>query len=409
MKQKFLLFALAVSMIFTACSSDDDPIVITSPVTISFEMPLNLENVEVQSSVVTLTNTATGIHTTLQNAIQHIAGVYSLNVEGLTEGTYRLKASGVLTYTVNGETYPTPFEIEQDNIALSLSKTSARITISTYTAKGGFVLSEIFFTGTMTAEGKQYTNDQYVVITNNSTETLYADGLALLESSFLSTNNYQYVPDTNNDVFAVGAVYVIPGNGQDHPVEPGKSITIAVNAINHTEANPQSFDLSDADFECFDETSNPNFVDVDNENVPNMDKWFCYTATLWSMHNRGFKAFALAKMQVSKEEWLENYKYEGKYIMTFNDTSYEMNVTNTYRVPMTWIIDGVNLSVESDWQWNILPANIDKSWTYCGKLFNDKTRYGKAVIRKQAADGRLQDTNDSANDFTAEATASRLN
>ena len=38
MKQKFLLFALAVSMIFTACSSDDDPIVITSPVTISFEM-----------------------------------------------------------------------------------------------------------------------------------------------------------------------------------------------------------------------------------------------------------------------------------------------------------------------------------------------------------------------------------
>lgn len=235
MKQKFLLFALAVSMIFTACSSDDDPIVITSPVTISFEMPLNLENVEVQSSVVTLTNTATGIQTTLQNAIQHVAGVYSLNVEGLTEGTYRLKASGVLTYTVNGETYPTPFEIEQDNIALSLSKTSARITISTYTAKGGFVLSEIFFTGTLTAEGKQYTNDQYVVITNNSTETLYADGLALLESSFLSTNNYQYVPDTNNDVFAVGAVYVIPGNGQDHPVEPGKSITIAVNAINHTE------------------------------------------------------------------------------------------------------------------------------------------------------------------------------
>ena len=80
----------------------------------------------------------------------------------------------------------------------------------------------------------------------------------------------------------------------------------------------------------------------------------------------------------------------------------------SYKVPNSWILDGVNLSIESMWQWNTLDASIDKSWTYCGKVDRDADRYNKAVIRKQDANGKFIDTNDSANDFTAEATPSLL-
>lgn len=404
-----ILMFLMVNFVISSCSSNDDPIIINQPVTLSFVMPLGLENVEVINDDITLINVNTIQEYTLHNAIKKVGNSFVVEFNNLPEGVYNLKAIGNISFEKAGVAGTSPFSIEQNNISLSLSHTTVQLTINTFTAEGGFVISEIFFTGTTTPEGKQYSNDQYIIITNNSDVTLYADGLAICESSFLSVNNYQYEPDTNNEIFAVGAVYTIPGTGQDVAVEPGKSLTIAVNAINHTEANSNSFDLSDADFEFYDETSNPNFVDVDNENVPNLDKWFCYTATYFSLHNRGFKAYALAKMQVTKEEWLENYKYEGKYIMNFNGTSYEMNVTNTYKVPMAWVIDGVNLSVEAEWQWNVLPANIDSGWTYCGHILNDKDRYNKAVIRKTDDNGKYIDTNNSANDFTPEVTPSRLN
>ncbi len=403
-----LVALLTMGITLTSCSSDDDPIIINEPVSLTLEMPLGIQNVEVLNDMVVLTNVNNNKTIVRSNAIQKTADGFVASFEGVEEGSYNVEASGTLTFTVDGVEGTSPFEVKQDNVVLSLSKTKIKVTINTFTAKGGFVLSEIFFTGTTTPEGKQYSNDQYLIITNNSDVTLYADQLAICESSFLSTTNYRYVPDTNNEIFAVDALYVIPGSGNDVPVEPGKSLTIAVNAINHTEANANSFDLSNADFEFYDETSNPNYADVDNQQVPNLDKWFCYTATLYSFHNRGFRAMALAKMQTTKEDWLANYAYEGKYIMTFNGTDYEMDVVKTYKVPMGWLIDGVNLSVETEWQWNVLPASIDSGWTYCGKLLSDKDRYNKAVIRKTTDDGKYVDTNNSTNDFNAETTPSRL-
>lgn len=395
-------------LMLSSCSSNDDPIVINSPVTLSFEMPLGLENIEVLSDQLTLTNVNTAQVISLTNAIQHTADGYTVQFNDLTEGTYSLKAAGQLRFTINSVEGTSTFNVEQENIQLSLSKTSVHILINNFTANGGFVISEIFYTGTTTPEGKQYNNDQYLVITNNSDVTLYADQLAICESSFKSSNNYQYIPDTNNEIFAVDALYLIPGTGHDVPVQPGRSLTIAINAINHIEANPNSFDLSDADFEFYDQSSNPKFLDVDNQQVPNLDKWFCYTATFFNLHNQGLVSYALAKMQVSKQTWLTDYAYEGKYIMTVADTSYEMNVKNTYKVPMAWIIDGCNLSNEAEWQWNILPANIDSGWTWCGKLKQDKDRYNKAVIRKRTDDQHYIDTNNSTNDFIPATTPSRL-
>ena len=403
-----LMMLLTMGMTLSACSSEDGPVIINEPVSVAIEMPLNLENVTVSNDVTTLVDVKTGESHVAANAIKKTADGFVVEFSEVAEGTYNLTTKGELTFTVDGVAGKSSFEMTQENVVLSRQANSAKLTVNTFAAKGGFVISEIFFTGTTTPEGKQYSNDQYIIITNNSDVTLYADSLAFVESSFLTVNNYEYVPDISKDTLAVDAVYMIPGSGMSVPVEPGKSLTLAVNAINHKEGNANSLDLRQADFEFYDVSSNPTYNDVDNENVPNLDKWYCYTATLYTMHNRGFKSYAIAKMHGTKEDFLKENAYVGKYVMTVNGNAYEMKVNNTYKLPMKWVVDGVNLSVEEEWQWNVLPANVDSGWTFCGKTLNDKTRYSKAVIRKKDADGKYVDTNNSTNDFTAEAVPSLL-
>ena len=77
---------------------------------------------------------------------------------------------------------------------------------------------------------------------------------------------------------------------------------------------------------------------------------------------------------------------------------------SAYRLPNDWIVDVVNCSVQSDYQWTLCAPALDMGWTHCGTIDGDKTRYFRAVRRKMiglSADGNpiLQDTNNSTLDF----------
>jgi len=80
---------------------------------------------------------------------------------------------------------------------------------------------------------------------------------------------------------------------------------------------------SGADFEFYDESSNANFTDPDGK-APNLDKWYCYTATIYQFHSRGFNSMAIAKMKTTKEDWLQNNVYDATYLFVFGDFSKEM-------------------------------------------------------------------------------------
>ena len=402
-----IIMMLTVAMCLTSCSSDDPiPVIPTSMV--SLEIPANLENVALSNAVATLTNVQTQQVTTIEGA-QFVkdGNGYKIMCNDLQEGTYNVVVTGHLDFTINGVAGQKDFEVTSENVAISKTSHDLKMVVSTFTAQGGFVISEIFFTGTTTPEGKSYSGDQYIIITNNSDVTLYADSIAVLESAFLTTDQQDYTPDIMSTHFSVQACYMIPGDGKSVPVEPGKSLKLAINAINHTVEQPNSIDQSDADFEFYDESSNPNFTDPDGE-APNLDKWYCYTATVYQFHSRGFNSMALAKMQTSKEDWLENYVYDATYLFVFGDFSAEMTKSGIYKVPNEWILDGVNLSVESVREWNVLDASIDAGWTYCGKVDRDDSRFNKSVIRKQDASGKYIDTNNSTSDFIPEAPASLL-
>ncbi len=405
---KSIMLMLTAAMCLTSCSSDD-PIPVIPTATVTLEIPANLENTVLTNAVATLTNVQTKQAYTVEGSFFVKDGNdYKIMLENLEAGTYNIAVNGHLDFTLNGVAGQKDFEVSSENVVLSTTATSMKMTVSTFTAQGGFVISEIFFTGTSTSEGKSYSGDQYIIITNNSDVTLYADSIAVLESAFLTTTKEDYTPDIMSTHFSVQACYMIPGTGRSVPVEPGESLTLANNAIDHTIEQPNSINLTGADFEFFDETSNPNFTDPDGE-APNLDKWYCYTATIYQFHSRGFNSMAIAKMQTSKEDWLENYVYDATYMFVFGDFSKEMTKKGIYKVPNEWILDGVNLSVESVREWNVLDASIDAGWTYCGKVDRDETRFNKSVIRKQDANGKYIDTNNSTNDFTPEAPASLLN
>lgn len=399
-----MMMLAAMSISFVSCSSDDDPVFVKNG-TVTLEMPINVTDVVLNSFEGTATNVQTGAVVTLPAPVKN-GNNYVITIPQIEEGNYNITAKGVISFLKEGIAGTTEFEVSNSNVHLSEKANSLKLAVNSFQAEGGFVISEIFFTGTTTPENKQYLNDQYMVITNNSDVTLYADSIAIVESSFLTIDKQDYTPDLMNTDFSVDFVFMIPGSGMSVPVAPGQSLLVAINAINHVENNPNSFNLSGADYEFFDESSNPSYTDVDGA-AANLDRWYTYSATVTGFHNRGFKSYAIAKMKTDKDTWLNDYTYTADYTFTFDEYSFPMSI-DSYRVPNSWILDAVNLSVESEFQWLVTSSALDAGWTYCGKVDKDPERFNKAVIRKQDANGKYVDTNNSSNDFNAEVKPSMM-
>lgn len=253
----------------------------------------------------------------------------------------------------------------------------------------------------MTEEGQQYDGDKYIKIYNNTDKVLYADGLSIVGSAFQTVDKQDYTPNIMKEAMAVSAILTIPGNGTEYPVNPGEYIIIADNGINHQAQNSNSIDLSKADFEIFYEDSD----DIDNHEVPNMLTPY----GKFLLHNRGFNSYAIARLG-DIEKFLQDYTYDYEWLFVFEE--YQIPCEEScYKVPNEMIVDAVNLSVKSEFQWIVTSPTIDMGWTYCGVIDGDENRYGKSVLRKTfmtTEEGReiLQDTNNSTEDFTPEATPS---
>lgn len=268
-----------------------------------------------------------------------------------------------------------------------------------------FIIEEIFFTGTLHPSGRQYHGDNYVILYNGTDHTLYADRIAFCESRWTTVIKWDYTPDIRHEAFAAYAVYLVPGSGKDHPVKPGGRIVLCDTGIDHRTNNPNSFDLSKADFEWYDVSTVPAHQDYDSPLVPNLDKWFCYTKSFFVLHNRGFRSYVIARVpeDLDKETYLKDYLYNFTYVLTHAGVSYDMSGM-AYKIPNKWVIDGVNLSVQAKFLWNILPEDIDAGWTNCGTMDHQKDRYFHSVRRKYLGkdlNGNkiLQDTNNSSEDF----------
>lgn len=274
------------------------------------------------------------------------------------------------------------------------------------------VIAEVFFTGTLQTSGNQYYGDDYIRMYNNTDHVVYADGITIFESKFLTSEKVAYTPDIMSEAVTAHALYTIPGNGTEHPVAPGGYLLIADTGIDHRKVNPNSMDLSEADWEWYDESKVPSALDIDSPTVPNLDKWYCYTNSIFLLHNRGLRAIGIARLGNDKEGFLRDNWYGYDYEIVTVVGTFPMS-GSAYRIPNSAIVDVVNCSVNSDWQWNVTDPSLDRGYTWCAISTDDKTRYGKAVRRKLlyvTDSGRavLQDTNNSTADFNAAVSPSQM-
>lgn len=397
MKYRLIFFIFSL-FLFIGCDEKDD--VARTSVGISIEYPAGLDELSVQHETLKFKNISSGVEIE-KSDFKRLS---------LPEGLYDCSYDASITYTKNGETVEG--KLRGYRASLKVLGPDVNVSLNSYLLedKDDFIIEEIFFTGTLQPSGKQYYGDQYVKIYNNTDHVLYADGVSLMESKFTTVNKYDYSPDIMSQAMTVHAVYTIPGNGTEYPVQPGESLLICDTGIDHRIANPNSFDLSRSDFEWYDESTVPSQMDIDSPTVPNLDKYYCYTLSFWILHNRGFRAFALARIPEKKEDFLKNYLYTYKYVMVLPAGTFPMEQT-AYKVPNDWIIDAVNAGVQSRYVWNVTDPSLDSGWTHCGTIDGDKTRYFKSVRRKLlyiTRDGRkvLKDTNNSSDDFNTECVPS---
>lgn len=396
---------------FISCSKENS--IPSSNVSVNIK-PAGMEFSTISNAFITLKNLTTSEEKVVEKQGEITNGNLNLDV---IDGTYNIKIEADIEYTQDGKNVKSKVRGNKENVEIVGGSVNLDLKDILYIyqedSPSGLVIAEIFFTGTKTPEGKQYNGDKYFKIYNNSSEVLYADGMAIAETELMTVNGYKNYKekttgkDDRNVRTPIQALYRIPGNGTEHPIKPGEFLLIVDNGINHKVANSYSFDLSNADFEWYDESTNPNFLDIDSD-VPNLDKIYCYTKTIWVTHNRGFCSYLLVNMGIEekahKADFLQKNVYEYSYTYEWTGGSFEQN-SSCYYVNNKDIVDAVNLSIESMFVSINIDNSLDQGWTYCGKVDRDESRYGKCVRRKTLGGKTLKDTNDSSVDFLAEQTA----
>ena len=382
------LLALALTLVlFNSCKNDDDVInsvVATRNLTLQLQKPDNVT--DIQYGTITLTLTELNRNEKVERVFTNLSQ-NELTLP-LLMGSYEVHIAATVTYTINGETVAGEMSAFVNKVDL-LNNSSFPISLSIKAKGNDFIIEEIFFAGTATPEGKQYFGDQYIKLYNPTDRVLYADGLVLADSEFLTVTKRDYTPNVMAEAFTAGSMVQIPGTGTQYPVQPGKSIVIAEQGINHKENNPNSIDLSKADFENF---YPPRVKDVDGVGVTNNINLH----GIFIINNRGNRGYVIARFPEGTTTTTLQYDYEYK-------VATKLMQRQALKIPNNWIVDAVNLSTKTGFEWIVTSSSLDSGWAYVANDEKDTSRYGKSVRRKVLSEKNgktvFKDTNNSTEDF----------
>lgn len=202
----------------------------------------------------------------------------STNAEGVAcfeiiSGIYRVIVSDRVTvgaddYVLNGSVDQWRV-VSTDNLAASVALRASK--------PGKLVFKEIYCGGcTRFPEAGNYQYDKYVIVYNNSHETLYLDNYCFgTVSPYNSTANNVWITldsVTGETIYRdylpiIQCVWQFPGNGSDFPLEPFEQAVVALfGAIDHQAKFPESVNLNRSDyFVCYD---NVYFTNTDYHPTP---------------------------------------------------------------------------------------------------------------------------------------------
>ena len=424
MKKTLSIFIILFGLIIQSCSNDDNENEALKPVdfSVSLKYEAAFNSLNAKKASITIVNTETANKYTVESDESGVA-----LFKQILPGTYSITATKVIQSAEFTETFgytPTEAEINFNGSASSIivNATAIATSIEMKTSKvGDFVIKQIYYGGSDTKKGAVF-RDQFIEIYNNSNTVQYADGLYMAQLTGSTTTtvaayslpNGQFdwsksegmtLANANTDYVYALNIIKVPGNGTQYPVQPGKSIVIAQNAINHKAnyidnngkavsiVSPElTVDLSTADFESFLGTYSGDTYQYDIQNPAVPDVNIAY----WGNSNNdmifdslGRHGYTIFKMTDAEFAALKKYKNPK------GDASLSL------QIPVSVLIDGVDTTRDlgSLLVPKKLPSQIDGGNTY----ITSGAYSSKSVIRKTKTTiaGRivLQDTNNSTNDF----------
>lgn len=187
----------------------------------------------------------------------------SLFLEGLPASTYSISVrmphplnQNILIVGNIRDVEVTPGRIVTDTI------------IATQVANTGICINEIYAGGPLNNIFFFY--DQFIELYNYSDETKYVDGMIITR---VSGNNEGKGPGADEgddgDIDGVTYIFKFPGKPGEtnYPFYPHTYLVLASTAVNHKNVVSTSYDLSNANWEFYNQFSASDF---DNPNVPNL-------------------------------------------------------------------------------------------------------------------------------------------
>jgi len=394
---KFILAAAlmgGMSAGLVSCSDDDNPVVYY-PVSVSVNLPEEIASATINDEEYQFRNVSTDEVRTFTSAA---------DIE-LTEGLYDITYTAHVTMA-NGAV--TTMRAMAQSVKITAGENEINLTAYNTIEADDLMIAEVFNTGTTNATGGQ-NRDTYIKLYNNTDKVIYADGITMFESDFSTAQKYDYDPDVMPTHVVVRTLFTVPGDGTKFPVQPGEYFLICDRA---NQAAENSFDLTHADVEWYDESQVASQQDTDNPDVPNMDKVFSYSRSI-TILDQASRAFGIARLGVDGDRFLEDYAYTATYELVTAAGSFSMTKKDCYRLPNEWVLDVVNVAPRDNYVWNVTSPALDCGWSYVGQNSADKTRFFKSMRRKmlylnEAGNPVLKDTNNSTEDFNARVTPSEI-
>ncbi len=400
--QKFLIITMVMTTvtIFSSCKDDDKD---------------NLGSLKIQIVL------PDGAKITKANI-----GVKLLNVKNNTKLELKTNAAGLAKFdNIPVGVYNVSVDEKQGEINLTGSiagvmvtqnlSTEKQLKLKLSVANTSLVIKQLYYSGSNEPNYAVMFKDQFIEIYNNSSKTIYADSLYIANlygtSSKYEDGRVGHIVskqfDITKKVYANWVVQ-IPGTGKDYPIESGKSIIMAFNAIdfskeidNYTDEHTV-LNLSKANFETYatpylEERGKEGFYfDQDNPDVINVKiNFISFDACYWDLTGSSAVIFRTDK-QFTDSDVVDFIEKDGETTSTVKLIGIDVNT----------IIDGVDfLGNATAVDYKRLPKKIDDGFFY---LFaeGDASLTGKGMLRKvnKELSNKLgytvyEDTNNSSIDF----------
>lgn len=351
-------------------------------------MPPETEELSLKGASVKLVNINNGTAYTAQADAE---GCVQFHVD---YGIYRVTTQfntyiGDLEYLFSGG-------MENIRLTPENSNVTENITVSLVgSQRSRIVIKELYYAGCYDPNGKQYIKDAYISIYNNSDSTVFLDNLCIGMAAPVVANKVSpwltYSPDSLPVAF-IG--WQFPGQGNDHSIDAGETVTVAVNAVNHTGSeynHPNSVDLSKAGWAFYHSSLTGTDIATGVTPLYMFKKLGPLTFYPISIMGPGMILFRIP--DISPEQYAANPAHIGKEPPKYTGLDFLM-------IHTSWVIDCVDCVEDATKQgFKRVPAFLDAESTYLpsGKYS------GRALRRKVAGNnnGRIiyQDTNNSFNDF----------